>query len=100
MFNHSTKAIIVTDAGFRCPWFQQVREVGWDFVGRVRNTNEWGQVLMDPHNFRFYKHRKQSIRSCFFANLKSVIDIFIPRRFKYCHPMAMTRPVGPTQLIE
>lgn len=41
MFNHSTKAIIVTDAGFRCPWFQQVREVGWDFVGRVRNRTQY-----------------------------------------------------------
>ncbi len=30
------KPIIVTDAGFRNPWFQLIRSVGWDFVGRVR----------------------------------------------------------------
>lgn len=30
--------IIVTDAGFRNPWFNLVKEMGWDFVGRVRNT--------------------------------------------------------------
>jgi Transposase DDE domain len=29
--------ILVTDAGFRVPWFKQVRALGWDFVGRVRN---------------------------------------------------------------
>jgi len=29
--------ILVTDAGFRVPWFKQVRSLGWDFVGRVRN---------------------------------------------------------------
>ena len=29
--------IIVTDAGFRGPWFQEVAKLGWDFVGRVRN---------------------------------------------------------------
>jgi hypothetical protein len=29
--------IIVTDAGFRIPWFQLVESVGWHFVGRVRN---------------------------------------------------------------
>jgi hypothetical protein len=29
--------IIVTDAGFRTPWFKQVRALGWHFVGRVRN---------------------------------------------------------------
>lgn len=27
--------IIVTDAGFRTPWFRQVEAMGWDFVGRV-----------------------------------------------------------------
>lgn len=27
---------VVTDAGFRGPWFEKVREYGWDFVGRVR----------------------------------------------------------------
>ena len=29
--------IVVTDAGFKCPWYQLIREQGWDFVGRVRN---------------------------------------------------------------
>jgi hypothetical protein len=29
--------IIVSDAGFRCPWFKLVRKQGWDFIGRVRN---------------------------------------------------------------
>jgi hypothetical protein len=31
------KPIIVTDAGFRGPWFQKVLALGWDFIGRVRN---------------------------------------------------------------
>jgi len=29
--------VIVTDAGFRIPWFQLVTSLGWDYVGRVRN---------------------------------------------------------------
>ena len=29
--------IVVTDAGFRGPWFREVSKLGWDFVGRVRN---------------------------------------------------------------
>jgi hypothetical protein len=29
--------IIVTDAGFRTPWFQLVRRQGWDFIGRIRS---------------------------------------------------------------
>jgi hypothetical protein len=32
------RPIIVTDAGFRLPWFQLITQQGWDFVGRVRHT--------------------------------------------------------------
>ena len=31
--------IIVSDAGFRNPWFKAVLALGWDYVGRVRNTD-------------------------------------------------------------
>jgi len=31
------KPIIVTDAGFRVPWFKLIESLGWDYVGRVRN---------------------------------------------------------------
>jgi hypothetical protein len=41
--------ILVTDAGFRRPWFQAVEDKGWYYVGRVRNRdlyrNEQGQWL-------------------------------------------------------
>lgn len=46
MFSDSIKPIVVTDAGFRCPWFQQVKELGWDFVGRVRNRTQY-QLLKE-----------------------------------------------------
>ncbi len=32
-----SRAIIITDAGFRGPWFRSVEEMGWDWIGRVRN---------------------------------------------------------------
>lgn len=31
--------VVVTDAGFRAPWFAYLLELGWDFVGRLRNKN-------------------------------------------------------------
>jgi len=31
--------ILITDAGFRNPWFKVVRVFGWDYVGRVRNRD-------------------------------------------------------------
>lgn len=33
--------IIVTDAGFRTPWFEAVQRQGWDFVGRLRNRTKF-----------------------------------------------------------
>ena len=32
------RGVVVSDAGFKGPFFQAVRELGWDFVGRVRGT--------------------------------------------------------------
>jgi hypothetical protein len=31
------RPIIVTDAGFRGPWFRDVEALGWDWIGRIRN---------------------------------------------------------------
>lgn len=31
------RPIILTDAGFRGPWFKAVQALGWDWIGRVRN---------------------------------------------------------------
>lgn len=37
MLPPTCKPIIVSDAGFRVPWFNLIESLGWDFVGRVRN---------------------------------------------------------------
>lgn len=37
------KPIIVTDAGFRGPWFREVEALGWDWIGRIRNTIKYLQ---------------------------------------------------------
>jgi hypothetical protein len=31
------RPIVVTDAGFRGPWFRAVEALGWDWIGRIRN---------------------------------------------------------------
>lgn len=33
--------IIITDAGFRNPWFKLVIGMNWDFIGRVRNKTQY-----------------------------------------------------------
>ena len=35
------RPIIVADAGFRTPWFKQVQELGWHWVGRIRNRDHY-----------------------------------------------------------
>lgn len=35
------KVIIVTDAGFRTEWFELVRKMGWDFIGRIRSNMQF-----------------------------------------------------------
>jgi Transposase DDE domain len=35
------RPIIITDAGFRNPWFKQVVALGWDFIGRIRGTHRY-----------------------------------------------------------
>jgi hypothetical protein len=39
----SCAPILVTDAGFRAPWFHAVRKLKWDWIGRVR-----GRALVKP----------------------------------------------------
>lgn len=59
------RPIIVTDAGFRCPWFAQVEALGWRWVGRVRNQvcvkvgedRPWqllATLLTDPRKLQCY----------------------------------------------
>ena len=36
--------IILTDAGFRGPWFRDVEKYGWDWVGRIRNKIKYYRV--------------------------------------------------------
>jgi hypothetical protein len=37
MLRPDCRPIVVSDAGFRVPWFKMVASFGWDWVGRVRN---------------------------------------------------------------
>lgn len=38
--------ILVSDAGFRTPWFKAVEMMGWDWVGRIRNRH----MIKHPEN--------------------------------------------------
>src|SRR5262249_54110296 len=62
MVPESIKVILITDAGFRTPWFKLVKSFGWEFLGRVRGKvkvklakeNWWKQVKS------LFKHATQT----------------------------------------
>lgn len=35
----TTRVIVISDAGFRTPWFRAVARLGWGWIGRVRSGN-------------------------------------------------------------
>ena len=51
------KPIIVTDAGFKPPWFRELLAIGWDFLGRTQHPNFY--ALNDGRTWqsikRFYR---------------------------------------------
>ena len=39
MLPSGCQSIVITDAGFRSPWFRAVEAIGWHWVGRIRNRD-------------------------------------------------------------
>jgi len=88
MLPDGCKPLIVTDAGFRGPWFKAVEAHGWDWIGRIRNkikyyredTGRWqftnalykqatarirhvGEVSLSPrHGYRFRMYLVRAYR--------------------------------------
>ena len=36
--------IIITDAGFRNPWFRRITKLGWNFIGWVRHSTHYQDI--------------------------------------------------------
>jgi len=57
--------IIVTDAGFKNPWFKEVLKCGWDFIGRVRGLltyqNEAGEFVQCSDLYKQATREAQSL---------------------------------------
>jgi len=45
------RPILVTDAGFRTPWFRLVEKMGWDWVGRLRNRH----LVREDEHYKWYR---------------------------------------------
>jgi hypothetical protein len=74
------RPILVTDAGFRGPWFRDVEALGWHWIGRIRN--------------RIKYFREETGRWCYTDSLYPeatpktayVGDLTLSKRYRYrCH---------------
>lgn len=54
--------IIVTDAGFKNPWFKSVLLMGWDFVGRVRGLTT------------YYDEQEKSYKACATLHRRATLE--------------------------
>lgn len=61
VLDETSKPIIVTDAGFKTPWFRAVLAHGWDFVGRVRLPNFYS---LDDKVWQCITHLYDKATSC------------------------------------
>jgi hypothetical protein len=51
--------VLVTDAGFRVWWYELVEEMGWDYVGRVRNR----ELLQWPSGGKWFANKRLHVRA-------------------------------------
>jgi hypothetical protein len=81
--------IIVTDAGFRGPWFREVESYGWHWVGRIRNKIKY--------------YREETRRWCFTDSLypeataepRYVDEVALSRRHRYRFRLYLVRAHKP-----
>ena len=78
------QVIIITDAGFRRPWFTQVERMGWSWIGRIRagvcvsrDRNHWEQASA--------WFAKASGKACRWSNC------WLTRRFRFACDMVLYR---------
>jgi hypothetical protein len=87
------RPIIVTDAGFRSPWFRAVTKLGWDYVGRLRHRTRIKLEHTETwfNNQKLYKFASGKARR--FRNVTMVADnpwisdlvlYQRPKRGRYC----------------
>jgi len=96
------RPIVVTDAGFRGPWFRQVQSYGWDWVGRVRN----GIKFLNEATGRWCD--SQSLYGLATPKIRHLGELLLGRRRSYlcrlylvrAHQLRVGRPRKPRRGIK
>lgn len=59
------RPIVVTDAGFRGPWFEAVSALGWDWIGRVRNEVKYCLDGSDTWKYTRSMYYRATNKACY-----------------------------------
>lgn len=83
--------IIVTDAGFRGPWFKAVEAQGWDWVGRIRNKIKYYDTRSQRWQFTDTLYQKAT------ARVQHVGEVSLSPRHGYRFRMYLVRAYKPSR---
>jgi len=82
------RPIIVTDAGFRGPWFEMVQRLGWDYIGRVRN-----QIWLDVGQQGYWMRLGQLYRKAT-SRARDLGQSWLSRKRPYSARLCLVRRKG------
>lgn len=85
------RPILITDAGFRGPWFRAVEAVGWDWVGRIRNKIKYLNELTGRWCFTESLYKSASPVTRYIGN------VLLSRRRSYRFRMYLVRAYAPAR---
>jgi hypothetical protein len=85
----SCRPLIVTDAGFRGPWFRAVEANGWDWVGRIRNRIKYFNKQTGRWRYTDSLYAEAT------ATVKHVGRVALSRRHRYEFSLYLVRAYRP-----
>jgi hypothetical protein len=81
--------ILVTDAGFRGPWFKAVESHGWDWIGRIRNKIKYYRVETQRWQYTDALYKRAT------ARVQHIGEVIASPRHGYRFRMYLVRAYQP-----
>jgi hypothetical protein len=97
-----TRVIVVTDAGFRLPWFKHIERLGWAWIGRIRgktNLEHAGVCARISTWFGQATSKAKRLIGCALTNDRLACDAVLFRRGKTHRKFYRCAGYGPTARV-
>ena len=90
MLPDGCEPVIVTDAGFRGPWFRAVEAQGWHWVGRIRNKIKYYDASMGRWRYTDTLYKEAT------ARVRHIGELSLSPRHGYRFRMYLVRAYKPS----